>query len=216
MVNQITEKLEALRPFEVNAPDERLFPAACESSPPSAPVPTFTVNLISVPLKEPFQAYGVYIDGRNDRTLIKITEGGGNKRKTIAEEHVLLVSEPGSLYLGHVTPKTSVSDDELTEMISDVPAEIEILKFPCHSQAVKRYVKLVTEASVAVCGNDARDGGADLGTFRKCIAVEKEAYMSGISISIGKRTDLVLLDETLNALNHIENIFVPLFFHIQE
>ncbi|KAF2903447.1 hypothetical protein ILUMI_02739 [Ignelater luminosus] len=35
-------------------------------------------------------------------------------------------------------------------MISDVPAEIEILKFPCHLKTVERCVKLVTEASASV------------------------------------------------------------------
>lgn len=52
----------------------------------------------------------------------------------------------------------SISDSSLMEMISEVPSEIGILKFPCHSQAVERCVKLVTEASTAVCGFDARDG----------------------------------------------------------
>ncbi|KAF2892377.1 hypothetical protein ILUMI_13796, partial [Ignelater luminosus] len=73
-----------------------LVPAACGSSPLSAPLPTSTVNLIAVPLvtsyrlcylynnnlrqeiqKRPFQAYGVYFDGRKDKTLIQITEGEG-------------------------------------------------------------------------------------------------------------------------------------------
>lgn len=43
-------------------------------------------------------------------------------------------------------------------MIKDVPEEIEILRFPCHSQAIERCVKLVTEASSKVCGPEARDG----------------------------------------------------------
>ena len=30
--------------------------------------------------------------------------------------------------------------------------------FPCHSQAVERQIKLVTEASASVCGADDRDG----------------------------------------------------------
>lgn len=51
-----------------------------------------------------------------------------------------------------------ILNSDLQEMISDVPAEIDILKFPCHSQAVERCVKLVTEASAAVCGYEARDG----------------------------------------------------------
>ncbi|KAK4875539.1 hypothetical protein RN001_011961 [Aquatica leii] len=42
-------------------------------------------------------------------------------------------------------------------MIAKVPEEIEILKFPCHTQAVERCIKLVTEASSLVCGAEARD-----------------------------------------------------------
>ncbi|KAF2888071.1 hypothetical protein ILUMI_18102, partial [Ignelater luminosus] len=41
----------------------------------------------------------------------------------------------------------STSDDELQQMISDVPAEIDNLQFPCHSQVVERCVIFVTEAS---------------------------------------------------------------------
>ncbi|KAK4887848.1 hypothetical protein RN001_004119 [Aquatica leii] len=52
----------------------------------------------------------------------------------------------------------SISDNDLNAMILDVPDEIRILKYPCHSQAVERNVKLVTKASAAVCGNEARDG----------------------------------------------------------
>lgn len=32
----------------------------------------------------------------------------------------------------------------------------QILDFPCHSQAVERHVKLVTEASKTVCGYESR------------------------------------------------------------
>jgi len=52
----------------------------------------------------------------------------------------------------------SISDHDLKSMISDVSAEIDILKFPCHTQAVERCIKLVTEASAAVCGIESRDG----------------------------------------------------------
>lgn len=34
----------------------------------------------------------------------------------------------------------------------------EYLKFPCHTQAVERCVKLVTEAAGKVCGHESRDG----------------------------------------------------------
>ena len=35
---------------------------------------------------------------------------------------------------------------------------LEFEKLPCHTQAVERCIKLVTEASIAVCGAAARDG----------------------------------------------------------
>lgn len=35
---------------------------------------------------------------------------------------------------------------------------VNIPKFPCHTQAIERHIKLVIEASVAVCGFDRRDG----------------------------------------------------------
>lgn len=52
----------------------------------------------------------------------------------------------------------NVSDDKLSEMILHIPDEIDILKFPCHTQAVERHIKLVTEASSLVCGTTSRDG----------------------------------------------------------
>ncbi|KAF2887798.1 hypothetical protein ILUMI_18375 [Ignelater luminosus] len=68
------------------------------------------------------RANGVHFDGRNDRTLIQITKGGESKRKTITEEHVVLVSKPGSLYLGHVTPNSGTSL-EIRKSILDVMAQ---------------------------------------------------------------------------------------------
>jgi len=45
---------------------------------------------------------GLYFDGRKDTTFVIDTKKGKNIRKTIKEEHVVLVQEPGSKYLGHV------------------------------------------------------------------------------------------------------------------
>lgn len=50
------------------------------------------------------------------------------------------------------------STEDLREMIAEIPEKINLFKMPCHTQAVERCVKLVTEASLAVCGSDARDG----------------------------------------------------------
>ncbi|GBN01816.1 hypothetical protein AVEN_268363-1 [Araneus ventricosus] len=52
-----------------------------------------------------------------------------------------------------------LSEDDIKSLInSDTTPIIEIQKFPYHTQAVERCIKLVTEASNKVCGYDARDG----------------------------------------------------------
>ena len=35
---------------------------------------------------------------------------------------------------------------------------VDFPRFPCHTQAVERCVKLITQASATVCGQKARDG----------------------------------------------------------
>jgi hypothetical protein len=52
-----------------------------------------------------------------------------------------------------------LSNDEIRRVVEsgEIPM-IEFPRFPCHTQAVERCVKVVTEASVAVCGATARDG----------------------------------------------------------
>lgn len=62
----------------------------------------------------------------------------------------------------HITepPLTkNISDEDLKLLVAtgDTPV-VDFPQFPCHTQAVERCVKLVTEASAAVCGAPARDG----------------------------------------------------------
>ena len=46
----------------------------------------------------------------------------------------------------------NMKDKELKDMVFDKLSPTVIFPcFPCHTQAVERYVKLVTEASTAVC-----------------------------------------------------------------
>lgn len=45
--------------------------------------------------------YAIYFDGRKDKTLVQTKEGDTFHRKTIVEEHIALISEPGSKYFGH-------------------------------------------------------------------------------------------------------------------
>lgn len=53
----------------------------------------------------------------------------------------------------------NLSPEMLKEIVENgFDPEDNILLFPCHTQAVERCIKLVTEASSAVCGKVARDG----------------------------------------------------------
>lgn len=51
----------------------------------------------------------------------------------------------------------NMSDVEIKTLI-ETGCEPDIVKLPCHTQAVERHIKLVTEASSHVCGETARDG----------------------------------------------------------
>ena len=50
---------------------------------------------------------GLYFDGRKDQTLMQEFVEGKMYQKTVLEEHVTLIKEPGSTYLGHITPTSS-------------------------------------------------------------------------------------------------------------
>lgn len=58
--------------------------------------------LTSKPLVIDSNQFGLYFDGRKDKTLSM----EDNRRKIITEEHVSLVKEPGSEYMGHISLKT--------------------------------------------------------------------------------------------------------------
>jgi hypothetical protein len=68
-------------------------------------------------------------------------------------------------------PECNVSEPPVTKALSTVvlkeyidrtkehdPGFLDLPNLPCHTQAVERCVKLVTEAATAVCGAEARDG----------------------------------------------------------
>lgn len=59
--------------------------------------------------------------------------------------------------------KERITEPPMTMKYSDTEISsggylLQIKEYPCHSQAVERCVKLVTEASLSVCGPEARDG----------------------------------------------------------
>ena len=49
----------------------------------------------------------------------------------------------------------SLSNEDLLQCIDQ---QMEVPNYPCHNQAVERNVKLVTEASLSVAGEEARHG----------------------------------------------------------
>jgi hypothetical protein len=73
----------------------------------------------------------------------------------------------------HITepPLTmNISDEDLKLLVAsgNTPV-VDFPQFPCHTQAVERCVKLVTEASAAVCGALARDGFIRARLEARCI-----------------------------------------------
>lgn len=73
-------------------------------------------NLQKQSRSEPLKIRGLYFDGRRDKTLIQEKKENKYYRKTITEEHYVLVEEPGSKYIGHISP-TSGSADSISKSI---------------------------------------------------------------------------------------------------
>ena len=44
------------------------------------------------------------------------------------------------------------------DLLQCIDQQMEVPNYPCHNQAVERNVKLVTEASLSVAGEEARHG----------------------------------------------------------
>lgn len=53
----------------------------------------------------------IYFDGRKDKTMTQQKIGSKMYRRTIKEEHVSVISEPGGKYIGHVTPKKGTGSE---------------------------------------------------------------------------------------------------------
>lgn len=54
---------------------------------------------------------GIYFDGRSDHTnVLQAREDGKNHQNVVTEHHLSLVGEPGSFYLGHITPASRGAD----------------------------------------------------------------------------------------------------------
>lgn len=80
-----------------------------------------TTRQIAAGSKSSNTLFGFYFDGRKDKTL-KMDD---NRRQVVLEEHIVLVGEPGSIYVGHVVPKTGSAADiteSMWELIKDSPS----------------------------------------------------------------------------------------------
>lgn len=87
--------------------------------------------------------------------------------KTVRVFRVPVLNLDADDYIGLIDwQKTMVTEPPLSfnisnEALDNIVTGKEVLnfeKFPCHTQAVERCVKLVTEASTKVCGESSRDG----------------------------------------------------------
>lgn len=55
------------------------------------------------------QIPALYFDGRKDKTLIIREKGGRHYRELIIEEHISMIKEPDSIYLGYIAPNSGTS-----------------------------------------------------------------------------------------------------------
>lgn len=51
----------------------------------------------------------LYFDGRKDKTLTQQHINGTTFHKTVVEEHITLLQEPSSQYIGHTVPQSGTS-----------------------------------------------------------------------------------------------------------
>lgn len=70
----------------------------------------------SIEERNPLQ--GLYFDGRKDNTLVIENVNQKHFRRTIKEEHYSIIQEPGSVYVGHVTPSSGSAQNIANSIIS--------------------------------------------------------------------------------------------------
>lgn len=59
----------------------------------------------------------IYFDGRKDKTLVNEKIGERYHRKEVLEEHISVLAEPGSIYLGHTTPSRGTAKEIVTSIV---------------------------------------------------------------------------------------------------
>lgn len=75
----------------------------------------------------------------------------------LAEDYIDLIDWQN--YIVTEPPVTvKLSNKDLENIVKETFFVKNLGKFPCHTQAVERCVKIITEAALKVCGETSRDG----------------------------------------------------------
>ena len=92
--------------------------------------------------ESPAPIHVIYFDGKKDLTLESMARGPKQCHKTEKQEHYTILEEPGSKYLGHVSPRSgSAADitDEILKFIED--KNVDLVAAGCDGTVVNTGYK---------------------------------------------------------------------------
>ena len=99
------------------------------------------------------ECIALFFDGRKDATLASIKKGEKYMKRSIIEEHIALIGEPNSTYLGHLSPTSGCAEvlaDEIFKFIQDKNMKISVIgadgtnvNTGCKNGAITRIEKLM-------------------------------------------------------------------------
>lgn len=75
-------------------------------------------DLANMEKEQQKEVSGIYFDGRKDTTLAVEKIGSSYHNKQISEEHIVVVAEPGSTYVGHVTSTSGSASNIKTSLFN--------------------------------------------------------------------------------------------------
>ena len=64
--------------------------------------------------------YAIFFDGRKDKIIVQEKKGSSYYMIEVVEEHIVLLSQPGSVYIGYVTPDFGSSEDITQSFIKEL------------------------------------------------------------------------------------------------
>lgn len=86
----------------------------------------------------------LYFDGRKDDTIAQVKQGAKYRRISIKEEHVSILSEPESVYVGHIVPETSSAEhisSGILNFVSDKGGSEDLVLVGCDGTVVNTGYK---------------------------------------------------------------------------